>query len=502
MPPPLPLEIWAKILAFLPSKSLHQAKQVNHAFHQVCRNHLSRDLILVAVFTEQNVEQELQVLRNRLNVAKLHPSLIKSIRFMPSLVIPDFYTLTPPIQKKPFRLLRRLFRKPEDPIRWPIPRNASDIDEGLASLIPSLTSLEELHMEDSWDSECYSTADLALKITASRLTVLTLQFVSTTGLYNLFPSKFTIALPVLRTFRLSLIAGLDGDFEGRIQEILSASPLLQEIQYILWSGGVQTNSTSYGMDIVTHPHLKVFKWATVYTWNTPPFLPPPFASHAFHFDVIHLDPPPSLYVFSSLNMAQLVELRVDLHARTNVADFFVAIMGAEQLVILEVIGFYPYDPTNDPASLLPGTGFGQLRQLHLGILLPIFSVRSLRSLASKTVHLHKLALIVETPSGPIWTKSSLRDICEPLLYQFHLSTVNKLFSEWSLADFGILFRNWTEQFAVRITDFEGVLAAISRQVPSITSFYGTRSLRLWEGIEGEIDRKWGGELWNCWEKKW
>ncbi|KAH8801306.1 hypothetical protein DL96DRAFT_1635847 [Flagelloscypha sp. PMI_526] len=485
---------------------MHQAKLVNRVFYHTCRERVFRDLILVAGFTKENVEEQLQVLRKRLNRAKLHPTLIKSIRFMPNLVISDFYTWTP-AQNKPFGFLRQFFRRAEEnpapwPARYPAPKDAPDIDEGLVLLLPTLTSLEELYMEDSWCGGWGPTADFALKLTASRLTILTLKFGSTTGLSNLFPSNqelVTIALPVLHTFRLCLLAGPTGDFKTQVQKLLFSSPLLQEVHYHFWKNCVQSNEPSYSMNTLTHPHLKAFKWSAALLSDASISLPPPFSSHSFQFDVVLLDPPPSLEIFSSLNMAKLVELRVDLHGCSSVADFFAAILGAEQLVVLEVLGFLPYDAASDPSNLLPGTGLGQMRELHLEIILPIFSVQSLRVLASKTTNNRKLVLLVEPPGR--WTRTELREICEALLYEFHFSTANKSFSEWNLFDFGILFRHWTDQSVVRIKDLEGVLTAISRKVPSITSFYGTGSLNVWDEIENDMDMKWGGELWNAWEKQ-
>ncbi|KAH8797605.1 hypothetical protein DL96DRAFT_1641404 [Flagelloscypha sp. PMI_526] len=198
-------------------------------------------------------------------------------------------------------------------------------------------------------------------------------------------------------------------------------------------------------------------------------------------------------------MAQLVELRVNLQGYINAAEFFAIMTNAEQLLVLEVIGFFPYDSTSDPTNMLPPAGFARLRELYLGIMLPLFGVRSLRSLASKTPHLHKLALIVESPNGVRWANKELQDLCETILYQFHLSTVNKTFSEWRLVDLGILYREWNPPSVVRVRAFEGVLKAISRKVPSVKSFYGTGNVCLKEGIENDIDKKWGGELWNSWD---
>ncbi|KAH8801275.1 hypothetical protein DL96DRAFT_1635772, partial [Flagelloscypha sp. PMI_526] len=529
MPQTFPPEIWVQILIFLPPKSLHVAKYVNRVFYHICRGQIFRELDLVTVFDEQNLEQQLQVLRTRLNLAKYtdrrllnsssskeilsrsNPTLIKCLRFMPSVVMPIYLSWTP-AQKKPFRSLRRLFRKPEEePIRWPEVHpafnNALDVYDRLAPLIPSLISLEELYIHENskWYGGWSSMADLVFNATASRLTVLSLQFGYNPGPPSAFPStddSGKIALPLLRTFRLCLNYSCNDDVESHVQKFTSASPLLREVQYLIIGNSVQGSGHAHAINIPTHPHLRVFKWASITMWGPSNPLPLSFAAHASQLDVVHLDPLPSLDVLSSLNIPQLVELRVDIHGLTEVTDFFLTIVGAENLVVLEVVGFPSYDETGDPAKLFPRTGMRELRELYLGIMLPLFSVRSLRSLASKIPHLRKLALIVEPPPTRRWTNIELRDICETLLYQFHLSTVNKSFSEWKLWDFGLLFRDLTDPSILRVSECEGVLAAIARKVPSITSFYGTGSLHIWEGMEEDIDKKWGGELWNGWQKKW
>ncbi|KAH8801304.1 hypothetical protein DL96DRAFT_1687406 [Flagelloscypha sp. PMI_526] len=507
MTPALPPEIWVQILAFLPLASLHQIKHVNRVLYQSCKDRLFREIHLIPMFTPHNIKGQLRVLRKRLNLAEMHSTLIKSIRFMPSikLVVPDYFPRAP-AQKKPSHFLKQFFRKSAGDPMTPLEihsasEEASDLDEGLFSLIPSLTSLDELDMEEpgalagGWSS----TAELALKTAAFRLKVLTLRFGSAAGLPNVFCSNenpVTIALPALQTFRLSLGPGSSDHFESHAQKIFSASPLLREIQYHIWGNDVRRNNGVHMMDSPTLPHLKAFKWAVSYPSIASMRLPPSFVSHSFQFHVVHLDPPPSYNVFSSLNMAQLVELRVDFHGSINVANFFAAIVGAEQLAVLEVIGFPPYDAISDPATLFPRTGLGRLRELYLGIILPVFTVESLQSLASSIPHLSKLALIVE----PLlrWTRADLCDICKTLLDQFHLSTINTSFSEWKLWDFGIL----VQQSSLSINDIEGLSMAISREVPSIRSFYGTGSLHLWDGMENRIEESWGGELWNKKMGKW
>ena len=85
------------------------------------------------------------------------------------------------------------------------------------------------------------------------------------------------------------------------------------------------------------------------------------------------------------------------------------------------------------------------------------------------------------------------------MFDFQPLTLDTTLSEWRIRDFGIVFPEWK---GVRILDFEGVLNAISQRVPSIGSFYGTGSLRLWDGMEKNIEETWGGELWMQKNKWW
>ncbi|KAH8801301.1 hypothetical protein DL96DRAFT_1687404, partial [Flagelloscypha sp. PMI_526] len=288
MPQTLPPEIWVQILAFLPLASLHVAKHANHEFYRICGDWIFRELNLVTAFTEQNVEEQLQVLKSRLNLARSHPTLIKCLRFMPSLVMPN-YPSWKPAQKKPLISLRRLFRKAEEePIRWPELHpafdEASDVYDGLNSLIPSLTSLEELYIRDNskWYGGWNSTADLAFKVTASRLTVLSLQYGYTTGPSSALASTEDadkIALPLLRTFRLCLTHSHNDCYESHVKKFTSASPLLQELQYLITCHSIQDGGSSHVIKTPAHPHLRVFKWASIVPWGPPSPLPPSFGAN-------------------------------------------------------------------------------------------------------------------------------------------------------------------------------------------------------------------------------
>ncbi|KAH8801302.1 hypothetical protein DL96DRAFT_1564049 [Flagelloscypha sp. PMI_526] len=471
----IPPEIWAQILAFLPQWHLRRAKRVNRVFYHACRILLLSDLDIVPMFTKQSLDEQLQVLRKRLTLAKSHPGLIKSIRIMPSGVMGDYLSWVT-TGKNPVQFFRRLFRRMGGPELHPASSNASDLDEGLAALAPSLVSLKELYIVTN--TEWYgrsSPADLVLKVNAPQLTVLSLHIWPNPKSPRVFSSNMKagmFVLPRLRAFRLSCFHSPIDGFELLVQKFTSGSSLLEEVEYNIRSDVIQGTSSSYSMNTPMHPHLKVFKWTSITFRGQSASLPPSYAAHAFQFDVVHLDPLPSLDACSSLNIARLVELRVHLLGCSNVAEFCAILIGAEQLVILEVLGFRPYDANTDPADLLPGTGLGQLKQLHLEIILPLFTVQSLGSLASKTPHLRKLALIVK-PHARRWSKTELR------------------------ANLGVVFRHWKDRSTIRLGEFEGVLTAISQKVPSITSFYGTGGLRLSKEIENDIDQKWGVEWWSC-----
>ncbi|KAH8797604.1 hypothetical protein DL96DRAFT_993503 [Flagelloscypha sp. PMI_526] len=322
----LPPEIWARILAFLLPWSLRRAQLVNHMFYHACRNCLLRDLDLVPMFSEHSANKQLQILRKRLNLAKSHPSLIKSIRIMPSGVMCDYLSWTTG-QKSPFKFLRRLFRKMRVPELHAPFNNVRELDEGLVALAPSLVSLKELHINTS--TEWYggsSPTDLILKVAAPQLTVLSLRIwphIRSSRVFSSNSEAGMIDLPCLRTFHLSCSSNSSDSFELVVQQFTSGSPLLEEVEYYIRHEPIQGTSSSHNTKTPMHPRLKVFKWTSITFRGQSVSLPPSFAAHAFQFDVVHLDPLPSLDTFSSLNISRLIELRVHLLGCSNkFSDFY------------------------------------------------------------------------------------------------------------------------------------------------------------------------------------
>ncbi|KAH8801299.1 hypothetical protein DL96DRAFT_1635829 [Flagelloscypha sp. PMI_526] len=517
MPTILAPELWAQILAFLSYASLDVVKRVNRVFYRISRVIILEVLDLIPTINGDNRDEQLEILEMRLSLARSHPHLIKKLCFVPMAQFSLFNTLDP-LHPKPVPLLKRIFGKAKEG-HTPITRSkiesvylkVIDIESTLKSLLPSFTSLEELDMShpSSWNGIWGPNTELALRVSAIRLTVLSLRLSFTLHARN-YPEVFNLALPALHTLRVMLNIGaeLDNHHESRIQKIIYASPLLRDIHWHILSYGVRDIVYATRVRTPTYLRLKVFKWTTirpsiisdyVSPSNALPIsLPTLFISHAFQFEVVHLNPAPSFDALLALNIGQLVELRVDLNGRDDGELFFNLIARAGRLVTLEVTGIRYWNVANDPCTLFPGVGLGSLRRLHLGIALEFFNARSLKNLALKLPRLHKLVLLIEPWNNRIWTRISVQAKCEALLYEFHGSTVNQGLSEWELLDLGVIFRDWTG----KIIDFEGLLRAISRKVSSIRSFYGTGSLDLWDGMEDEIEENWGGELWNQRKGSW
>ncbi|KAH8804278.1 hypothetical protein DL96DRAFT_1686455 [Flagelloscypha sp. PMI_526] len=478
----LPTEIWVQILAHLPCASLHLIKRVDRTLYKLCR-----DILCSVLDMTMNVKNhdgdELEILTKRLQDAKKHPLLIKKLRLSPTRVnIRESENFSPPsaqleLKSLPFR--KRLFQKkkklvqltPEVPPRLYIRQaldKAKHIETEIASLIPLLSSLRELdfHQLSGWEGGWYSNFNIALKMASAHLTVLSLRFSLVNG-----PSGTIYALPALHTLRLDLNITPPTDFESSIRKLIAASSLLRELDYLVkedtYSLSVPSHATQHSP---THSHFKVFKWTAGLLIPISPL----FTAHASQFEVVHLNPVPYPDAVQHLSVDLLIELRVDLNCSSNAAWFFQLLAHATQLVTLEITGWAFVSPVHNSANLLLQMNLIQLRLLYLGIPLWLLSPEILGSLASRTPNLVTLAVLAEPRKGYCRSRTNL----------------------WKLHDFGIAVLEPGNVGVSPILPLIPLLRVILTKIPSITSFYGTGSLDLWEGMQSEIDESWGGELWR------
>ncbi|KAH8801285.1 hypothetical protein DL96DRAFT_1635785 [Flagelloscypha sp. PMI_526] len=520
MPGSLPTEIWVQILSHLPATSLRLIKLVNRALCQICTDILCRVLDMTMNIRDQDGDDEIEILTKRLEDAKRRPHHIKKLCLSGNRVnIREYETIPSPprmlkLKQKTGRLwfLRRLFRAKHDSVLLSFERSprlhirsaldkARNIENAISSLIPSLSCLQELdfHQLSGWEGGWYSNFNLALSVASPQLTVLSLRFSLTSGgtmtTLGIKDTMFSIALPSLPSLRaLKIYVNVypSNDFETTVGKFMAASPLLREIQYNIEADPYSVLPTSQViLSAPAHSHLKAFKWIMA---PSPMPVTPLFTAYASQYEIVHLNPVPSIDVIRLLNINQLVELRVNLSWMPNDAGLFSLLTHATQLDILEIHG-WPYEiPEESPSDYFPETGLAQLRTLYLGIQLRFFSPQMLRSLASKMPNLHTLAFISQI--GLIFKPD--RIFFDHISHPFS----NSPLLEWKLCDFGVVLRSDGRLGTFQISDLIPLLRMISRMVPSITSFYGTGSLHLWEGMENGIHESWGGELWGQRDGRW
>ncbi|KAH8801284.1 hypothetical protein DL96DRAFT_1635783 [Flagelloscypha sp. PMI_526] len=522
----LPPEIWAQILVHLPFACLHTIGHVNRTLYRLCRD-MQRSVLDVTVhITDQEGETELDKVTKRLRATKIHPELIKKLCLSTIRINPREYHPPITIVKKskptPERLsfLKRITRKKEEnPQNLPedllaqhvrlVSYKTRNIENALASLIPSLSSVRELdfHQRTFWEGPWFYNFTLALKVTGAHLRVLSLRFSLSSGLgstvFGIGDSVVSIELPVLHTLNIYVNTYPSGDFESGISKFIAASPRLQEIQYRVNAYRYRVHTPSHFTIIpaTTLPHLslKTFKWFTA-----PSTIPVTniFTAHASGYEVVHLNPVPSIQALRLLNVDLLIELRVDLSWFSDITQFASFLAHATQLVVLE-IAWWPYGtPVQSPVHLFPDGGIVKLEKLYLDMSLRFLNPQMLGNLALRTPNLRTLALISEFGSGEWMYRTDsriLHDNCSALVKDFSRSPVLK----WELCDFGIVLREWGKVNISERSPLMPLLRVISQTVPSITSFYGTGSLKLWEGMQCMIGENWCGELWSqkyaCWE---
>ncbi|KAH8801286.1 hypothetical protein DL96DRAFT_1635786 [Flagelloscypha sp. PMI_526] len=517
----LPTEIWIQILTHLPLSSLHLIKHVNRALYSACREIICSVLDMTMNVKDQDGD-ELEMLTKRLQDAKTHPQIIKKLCLSPTRVnIREYETptpVTPPLPQtdpEPLPFWKRIIQKRKVPVQLPLespPRlhirlaldKASNLERDIATFIPSLSSLQELdfHQLSGWEGGWYSNLNVAVRVASPHLTVLCLRFslineLSSTR-FGTQSSMFSVALPALHTLRIALNIAPSNDFESGVRKLIASSPHWRALEYCIEPATSSVVSPSrLTLPMSPHSYSRTFKWIA------PPFTPisPFFLTHASQFEVVHLNPVPSLDAARLLNFHHLTELRVDLYYSSNAAaELFLLLAHATQLVALEIKGWAYVPPMHDTATLLRQTNLVQLKTLSLGIPLWLLSPQILAALASTAPNLLTLALVSESPErhSTDRTNRCIQENCSSLVSHFSASKV----LDWKLCDIGIIVRAPGSANRFHILPLIPLLRVILLKIPSITSFYGTRSLDLWEGIQTEMDEDWGGELWRQSRERW
>ncbi|KAH8801289.1 hypothetical protein DL96DRAFT_1635792 [Flagelloscypha sp. PMI_526] len=518
----LPPEIWAHILAQLPDSSLHLIQYLNRMFYQLCRKMLGV-LDLAMNFSSEDIHGQLGVLSKRLQDAEYadtliidafttyicsnrsHPLLVNTLSLSPGFgfqVLKLSAETEAKLKPKAFPGLRRILRAANSQIILPMYRltlkEALKTDSHLASLIPSLTSLHTLNYKwaTGWESRLGSNFELALKVASTHLTVLSLYFSFKPSGAFLDPThSISFTLPALQTIRLRLKVSPSSKFEAGVQKIIAASPLLEEIQYHIdgYGGHVPLHLTT----TVPYSRLRSFKWTTVTSTTDKTAIPlampisPLFAVHSSQCVIVHLNPIPSIEAFGHIALQRLVELRVDVSLCPS--EFYFPIGSATRLETLEITGV----DSIYPASLFPQGGLKRLKRLYFGITFELFNPDMFKTLTDRLPNLETFALLSEPQHGK-WVYGTLWVTCDAISSAFQASA--KI--QCNIRDFGIIPREWNRVGMSRISHLTRVLRDISEAVPSITSFYGTGSLHLWEGMEDDIEENWGGELWRQKRGRW
>ncbi|KAH8804281.1 hypothetical protein DL96DRAFT_1686458 [Flagelloscypha sp. PMI_526] len=509
MTEPFPTEIWVQILAHLHFTSLHSIKHVDRTLYRLCREILCSVLDMTMNVKNQDSD-ELEILTKRLQDAKTHTQRVKKLRLSPAQVnIREFEDPTPPMaQPKPkgLSLRKRLFQRWKDPVQLApgVPPGthirraldkANNLEGEISSLIPLLSSLQELdfHQLSDWEGGWYSIFNIALTVASTQLTVLSLHFSLVNGpsstIYGTNCTMFSITLPALHTLRLGWNTTPPTDFESSIRKLVAGSPLLRELEYRIKEDIDTLHAPSHVTQLTpTHSHLKVFKWIAGPLAPTSSL----FTAHASQFEIVHLNPVPFLGVVQRLAIDKLIELRVDLYSSSDISQFFSLLAHATQLVTLEITRWVYGTVYYLLPHLLLRMNLVQLKSLYLGIPLWILSREILRALASMAPNLFTLAILIETSENARKANRLLLENGSSFISDISASKM----LPWKLRDFGIIILEPGKVGISPILPLIPLLRIISLKIPSITSFYGTGRLDLWEGMQSEIDESWSGELWR------
>ncbi|KAH8798691.1 hypothetical protein DL96DRAFT_1638372 [Flagelloscypha sp. PMI_526] len=393
-----PSEIWMQVAEHLPRSSLEDFGLVNSQFLSISRELVLQVLDLASWSNKTQVDVRLMKIENRLHSAIPLPALVKVLR------LPAYREIKAPEQL----LLKRAFHRANTTVS----SRTNAFHDELATLLPSLVNVRELHVVDqsdqsmSWSGPPCPSIALSWTLFASRLTVLSFQILTDAAITSTLPKNIDsdFALPQLRVFRLS--ARLRQAVVGhsrKMQLLLRKSPLLEELEYHLAGP-----NDPYGMlSAFPHPHnlhpnLRTFKWTSEAGISvTDGFRPKivrlgPFIEHiASQLEVVYLNPAPSAEIFGSLNFSILKELRVDLTFCPGYRDFFSRLSnGAKVLHTLEIAG------KNNSQAISWMKKIESLKSLSLTLNLHSIRPELFSKLAKETPNLKKLAIILLDEGTP------------------------------------------------------------------------------------------------------
>ncbi|KAH8806944.1 hypothetical protein DL96DRAFT_1822267, partial [Flagelloscypha sp. PMI_526] len=463
-----PAELWLRIIQHLPWDSLHAVKHVNSMLHEVT---LERLLAVLDLAPRNATRFKLETFKRRIELARSNPTAVKVLQ-----VSPDF-TQLPNIGEKS---LGSLFSS----IKFFFPSNTKEAVKNLDSLIPRFVNVQKFSVIDrpkSNSKPMITSIRTWWGFLSSKLTVLVLQLSTKSSLWRCLP-RGDCPLPLLQTFRLHARSRDIANSFRDISNLLSDSPLLEEIE---WSF-VETQSSPESIMVVfpylsSHPKLRVFKWSTAegpgpimlsfassFCESMEMYFSRAVTDFASQLEVIHLCPCPLQdhgSIWRSLDFTKLTEIRADLSfcRPTQLLDLFNNLGGALCLEILELDGCYPLteERSQHAISLLPQ--IPSLKELYLPIGTDIFGPDAMKQLAQRAPNLVKLVLHMEEPAPKLPALKITK--MNSLIPAFESATP---FEEaWSLRDLGVM------KNGEKISDFGKLVNAVAKIFPSIGSFYGS-----------------------------
>ncbi|KAH8831738.1 hypothetical protein DL96DRAFT_845477 [Flagelloscypha sp. PMI_526] len=476
--PTLPKELWIHVLGGVSQKTLRAFMQVSRACYEAGLVHyLQRKLLNLAPRADTS-EMRLDLVRGRLKKTKTNAATLNSVQVL---------RLTPHLYKQPVRESTQLQRarwRAKKGVDVPLPvllaSQAEKLTSRISALLPALTGVHclEVFAEHLW--WCFDmspTLTIAWSEFSHRLTSVSFQVIDDRGLSRYLPQTRPFTLPALTTFRLHVSVGDFLDNYRTIHSLLQKSQLLEHLEYRLGGLVVKIKDSMSECSFV-HPNLRTFKWTAAEYTRFPITFDPLFQLASLPLEVLYLNPAPNLALCQRIDFTSVVELRIDLRFCENPAPLFAGLAIGCVIRVLELTGYHSSFLRTQPLFILL-CRMDSLTSLYMPIGIASLDFNALAIIAAKTPQLRKLVLT-------LITNSSLSRQIERVISESkrpanpkHAALVG-----WKLQDLGVFSDH------VHINEFEELLNAIARVVPSVSSFYGSGCLR----IPSEIHEDWGGDI--------